>query len=52
MQGMSNGDMMTLAFSMRYPNVLAAAGYMTGPSANEVLDGDRPVRIEPISQEK
>lgn len=29
MQGMSNGDMMTLAFTMKHPEVLAAAGYMT-----------------------
>jgi poly(3-hydroxybutyrate) depolymerase len=50
MQGMSNGDMMTLAFSMRYPNVLAAAGYITGPSAEEVLDGDRPTGPVPIIQ--
>lgn len=50
MQGMSNGDMMTLAFSMRYPEVLAAAGYMSGPSHEEVLDGDRPSGALPILQ--
>ncbi len=50
MQGMSNGDMMTLAFSMRYPEVLAGAGYMSGPSAEEILDGDRPSGALPIVQ--
>ncbi len=50
MQGMSNGDMMTLAFSMKHPEVLAAAGYMTGPSAEELLEGDRPVGALPILQ--
>jgi len=35
MQGMSNGDMMTLAFAAAHPEVLAAAGYMTGPSSPE-----------------
>lgn len=32
MQGMSNGDMMTLAFAAHHPEMLAAAGYMTGPT--------------------
>lgn len=50
MQGMSNGDMMTLAFSMNHPEVLAAAGYMTGPSAEEILEGDRPCGALPILQ--
>lgn len=50
MQGMSNGDMMTLAFSMRYPEVLAGAAYMTGPSAEEILDGDMPSGALPIIQ--
>lgn len=50
MQGMSNGDMMTLAFSMKHPEVLAAAGYMSGPSAEEILDGDRPSGALPIIQ--
>lgn len=50
MQGMSNGDMMVLAFSMRYPNLLAAAGYITGPSAKEILDGDKPTEPVPIIQ--
>lgn len=50
MQGMSNGDMMTLAFSMKHPEVLAAAGYITGPTAEELLDGDRPAGPLPILQ--
>ena len=50
MQGMSNGDMMTLAFSMKHPEILAAAGYITGPSATEFLDGDRPKGALPIIQ--
>lgn len=50
MQGMSNGDMMTLAFSMKHPEILAAAAYMSGPSAEEVLDGDRPTAALPIMQ--
>lgn len=50
MQGMSNGDQMTLAFTMAHPEVLAAAGYATGPSDEETLDGDRPVGALPIIQ--
>ena len=50
MQGMSNGDQMTLAFSMVHPEVLAAAGFATGPSDEEVLDGDRPCGALPIIQ--
>ena len=50
MQGMSNGDQMTLAFSMAHPEVLAAAGFATGPSDEEVLDGDRPAGALPILQ--
>ena len=42
MQGMSNGDMMTLAFTMRHPEVLAAAGYSTGPSAEIYVGDERP----------
>ncbi|MBR4538168.1 MAG: hypothetical protein IKO52_04910 [Clostridia bacterium] len=50
MQGMSNGDQMTLAFTMAHPEVLAAAGYATGPSDEEVLDGDLPIGPLPIIQ--
>ena len=50
MQGMSNGDMMTLAFTMKHPEVLAAAGYMTGPSAEEAVEDERPVGALPILQ--
>ena len=50
MQGMSNGDQMTLAFSMAHPEVLAAAGYATGPSDEEVLDGDLPSGPLPVIQ--
>ncbi len=50
MQGMSNGDMMTLAFSMRYPEVLAGAAYITGPSSEEIIDDDRPTGALPILQ--
>lgn len=52
MQGMSNGDMMTLAFTMRHPQVLAAAGYTSGPSSEGGIDGDRPVGALPIIQER
>lgn len=50
MQGMSNGDMMTLAFSMAHPDVLAAAGYMTGPTAANFLGDDRPAGPLPVLQ--
>lgn len=50
MQGMSNGDQMTLAFSMAHPEVLAAAGYTTGPSDEETLEGDTPRGALPIIQ--
>ena len=50
MQGMSNGDQMTLAFTMVHPEVLAAAGYTTGPSHADILDGDRPTGALPIIQ--
>jgi len=50
MQGMSNGDQMTLAFSMAHPEMLAAAGYATGPSHADILDGDRPGGALPIIQ--
>jgi len=50
MQGMSNGDMMTLAFSMEHPEILAAAGFITGPSPSEALDGDMPKDALPIIQ--
>ena len=50
MQGMSNGDQMTLAFSMVHPEILAAAGYATGPSHADILDGDKPAAALPIIQ--
>ena len=50
MQGMSNGDMMTLAFTMRHPEVLAAAGYSTGPSAEVYVGDERPVAPLPAIQ--
>ena len=50
MQGMSNGDMMPLAFSMRHPELPAAAGYATGPSAEEAIAGDSPRGSLPIIQ--
>lgn len=50
MQGMSNGDMMTLAFTMQHPEVLAAAGYSTGPSAEIYLGDERPVGALPAIQ--
>ncbi len=50
MQGMSNGDQMTLAFSMAHPEVLAAAGYATGPSHEDILGDDRPAGPLPIIQ--
>ena len=50
MQGMSNGDMMTLAFTMRHPEVLAAAGYSTGPSAEVYVGDERPVGALPAIQ--
>ena len=50
MQGMSNGDQMTMAFTMAHPEILAAAGYATGPSDEEVLDGDLPIGPLPIIQ--
>lgn len=52
MQGMSNGDMMTLAFTMKHPEILAAAGYTSGPSTEEGIDGDKPVGALPIIQER
>lgn len=50
MQGMSNGDMMTLAFSMAHPEMLAAAGYATGPTHQDLLGDDRPTGALPIIQ--
>lgn len=50
MQGMSNGEMMTLAFTLRYPEVLAAAGYITGPSPAELIDGEQPTGPLPVLQ--
>lgn len=50
MQGMSNGDMMALAFSMKHAEVLAAAGFITGPASAEALDGDRPEKALPMIQ--
>ena len=51
MQGMSNGDQMTLAFSMKHPEVLAAAGFATGPTADYLLeDGETPAGALPVIQ--
>lgn len=50
MHGMSNGDMMTLAFSMKHPEVLAAAGYTTGSSPKEAIGDERPLGALPIIQ--
>jgi pimeloyl-ACP methyl ester carboxylesterase len=51
MQGMSNGDQMTLAFAMKHPEVLAAAGFATGPTAPEHFeDNERPVAPLPVIQ--
>ncbi len=50
MQGMSNGDMMTLAFTLQHPEVLAAAGYSTGPSAEIYVGDERPVGALPAIQ--
>lgn len=50
MQGMSNGDMMTLAFSMKHPEILAAAGYTTGPSPQEAIGEERPSGALPLIQ--
>lgn len=50
MQGMSNGDMMTLAFTMQHPEVLAAAGYSTGPSAEIYVGDERPTAALPAIQ--
>lgn len=52
MQGMSNGDMMTLAFTMKHPDILAAACYTSGPSSKEGIDGDTPIGELPIMQER
>lgn len=50
MQGMSNGDMMTLAYTMQHPDRLAAAGYSTGPSAEIYVGDERPVGPLPVIQ--
>ena len=52
MQGMSNGDMMTLSFTMKHPELIAAAGYTSGPCAKEGIDGEKPVGDLPIMQER
>jgi poly(3-hydroxybutyrate) depolymerase len=50
-QGMSNGDQMALAFAMKHPEVLAAAGFATGPTAPELFeDNERPVAALPVIQ--
>lgn len=51
MQGMSNGDQMTLAFSMKHPEVLAAAGFATGPTADYLFEeGEAPAGALPVIQ--
>ncbi len=51
MQGMSNGDQMTLAFSMAHPEMLAAAGFATGPTAAELFEkGEMPRGPLPVIQ--
>jgi len=50
MQGMSNGEMMTLAFTMVHPELLAAAGNMTGPSPAEMIGTERPAGALPLIQ--
>ena len=37
MQGVSNGDMITTAFALEHPEVLAAVGYIAGPLPKEML---------------
>ncbi len=37
MQGMSNGDMITTAFVLEHPELLAAAGFIAGPLPKEML---------------
>lgn len=37
MQGMSNGDMITTAFALEHPELLAAVGYIAGPLPKEML---------------
>ena len=50
MQGMSNGEMMTLAFTMKHPEMLAAAGFLTGPSPADMIADERPVGALPLYQ--
>ncbi|NLV50979.1 MAG: hypothetical protein GXY20_09855 [Clostridiales bacterium] len=51
MQGMSNGDQMTLAFAIKHPEVLAAAGFATGPTAPELFEeGEQPTAPLPVIQ--
>ena len=51
MQGMSNGDQMTLAFSLKHPEILAAAGFATGPTAAYLFeDGEQPAGALPVIQ--
>jgi poly(3-hydroxybutyrate) depolymerase len=51
MQGMSNGDQMTLAFSLKHPEILAAAGFATGPTADYLFeDGEKPLGALPVIQ--
>ena len=51
-QGMSNGDMMTLSFTMKHPELISAAAYTSGPCAKEGIDGETPVGALPIMQER
>jgi len=37
MQGMSNGDMMSFGYAIRRPDMLAAGGFVTGPSPNDMV---------------
>ena len=37
MQGLSNGDMITTAFVLEHPEMLAAAGFIAGPLPKEML---------------
>ncbi|MBR6406232.1 MAG: hypothetical protein IKS18_08610 [Lachnospiraceae bacterium] len=52
MQGMSNGDMMTLSFTMEHPEILAGAAYTSGPTIREMLRKEHASGPLPVLQER
>lgn len=48
--GMSNGDLMNVAFTIKHPEILAAAGFTTGPALQSIVGDERPCGPLPVIQ--